>query len=57
MFKIEQAQETLDRHLYEMNTTLEELFEYAAGGEFPDDRHRIIYALAQDLGLTPAVSL
>lgn len=51
-FEIDQAQKAVDRHLDEMNLTLEELFEHGSAGDFPTDRHRLIYALAQDLGLT-----
>ena len=51
-FGIDQAQKAVDRHLHEMNLTLEELFEHGSAGEFPTDKHRLIYALAQDLGLT-----
>jgi len=47
-----QARETLDRHLNEMGITLAELAEFGMLGYFPTDRHRIIYALAYDLGLT-----
>lgn len=41
----------LNRQLLEMNMTLKELDEYGMLGWFPTNRHRILYALAQDLGL------
>lgn len=51
MFTREQASETLQRHLMELDVTLKELQEYGDLGWFPSERHRLVYALAQDLRL------